>query len=163
MAVKKILLMPKSEDVLTTRAVPVTLDDPQLSKIVTDLKDTIMATDNAVGLAAPQIGYLKRVFVLRRDYIQQDIDPASEIAGSDEPVLVFINPKIISEKGQLFQEEGCLSVPDEYIKIKRSRVVKVKAFDESKQQFHVRLENLGSRAVQQEIDHLNGVLIIDHQ
>ncbi len=162
MAIKKILSFPEAEHILKALSDPALISDPKLGEIVRDLKDTLLATPSGVGLAAPQIGYLKRVFVLRKDYIIDDIDPDSVLAKVEDPVLVFINPKIISEKGQLDEEEGCLSVPSTYIKIKRAKTVKIRAVDESGEQFYMRLKNLGSRAVQQEIDHLNGVLILDH-
>jgi peptide deformylase len=163
MAVKTILSIEKAENILKSRSDPVVPGDPETEQIIRDLKDTLLATPNGVGLAAPQIGYLKRIFVLKKDYVIKGIDPGSDLALSDQEVLVFVNPKIISEKGQLNEEEGCLSVPDRYVKIKRARVVKLKAQDENGRQFYVRMENLASRAVQQEIDHLNGIIILDHQ
>ncbi|MBU1086784.1 MAG: peptide deformylase [Candidatus Omnitrophica bacterium] len=162
MAVKKILSFSQSEHILKAKSIAVQADDPQLSEIVRDLKDTLLATPNGVGLAAPQIGYLKRVFVLRKDYLADDFEPDSMLAKSEDPVLVFINPQIISEKGHLHEEEGCLSVPCAYVKIKRAQIVKISALNENKQQFQACLKDLASRAVQQEIDHLNGVLILDH-
>jgi peptide deformylase len=162
MAVRKILSLQQSEHILKSVSVAIQKQDPQLLEIIRDLKDTLLATPNGVGLAAPQIGYLKRVFVLRKDYIANDFDPNSPLAESSDPVLVFINPKIISGTGHLYEEEGCLSVPSTYIKIKRAQIVKIRAINEQGEQFFVSLKNLASRAVQQEIDHLNGVLIVDH-
>lgn len=162
MAVRKILSLPQSELILKSTSIAVQMQDPQLLDIIRDLKDTLLATPNGVGLAAPQIGYLKRAFVLRKDYIADDLEPGSPLAESSGPVLVFINPKVISEKGQLHEEEGCLSVPSTYIKIKRAQIVQIRAINEQGEQFYASLKNLASRAVQQEIDHLNGVLIVDH-
>ena len=162
MAVRKILSLYQAEHILKARSNAVQIDDPQLLDIIRDLKDTLLATSNGVGLAAPQIGYLKRVFVLRKDYIIDDIGEDSPLAANPDQALVFINPKIISAKGQLHEEEGCLSVPSTYIKIKRAQIVKIRAINEQGEQFYACLKNLASRAVQQEIDHLNGVLIVDH-
>ncbi|MBU1043773.1 MAG: peptide deformylase [Candidatus Omnitrophica bacterium] len=162
MAIKKILSISQSEHILKAKSAVVQNNDPQLAEVVRDLKDTLLATPNGVGLAAPQIGYLKRVFVLRKDYIAPDIEDDSVVAKNEDPIWVFINPEIISEKGQLDEEEGCLSVPSTYVKIKRAQIVEIKALDENKQPFFTCLKNLGSRAVQQEIDHLNGILILDH-
>ncbi|MFH1063265.1 MAG: peptide deformylase [Candidatus Omnitrophota bacterium] len=162
MAIRKILSFAQAEHILKARSTAVQMNDPQLLDIIRDLKDTLLATPAGVGLAAPQIGYLKRVFVLRKDYIAGDLDPDSPFAATQEQALVFINPKIISEKGQLQEEEGCLSVPSTYVKIKRAQIVKIRAINEQGEQFYCRLKNLASRAAQQEIDHLNGVLILDH-
>ncbi len=162
MAVLNILSFANAKQVLTTSSVAIQRDDPELPKIVKDLKDTLMATANGVGLAAVQIGYLKRIFVLRKDYIVNDIDSDCSLGATQDSILVFINPKIISEKGQLHEAEGCLSVPETYVKIKRARAIKIRAINEQGEQFYARLKNLASRAVQQEMDHLNGILILDH-
>ena len=127
-----------------------------------DLKDTLVITPGGVGLAAPQIGYLKRIFVLNKDYIANDLDEHSQLKEQGQ-ILVFINPKIISEKGEVFEDEGCLSVPGEFVKIKRAKQVKVKAYNEQGMQFYEKFKGLASRAIQQEIDHLNGVLILNHK
>jgi peptide deformylase len=162
MAIRKILSFAQAEHILKAQSVAVQMNDPQLLDIIRDLKDTLLATPNGVGLAAPQIGYLKRVFVLRKDYIADELEADSMLATAQEQILVFINPKIISEKGQLHEEEGCLSVPGTYVKIKRAQLIKLRALNEQGEQVYCRLKNLASRAVQQEIDHLNGVLILDH-
>ncbi len=163
MAVKKILQFPEAGHVLRAKSAPVRPDDPELAGNIADLRDTLLNTANALGLAGPQLGILKRIFLLRKDYIAEDLDPASPLLSKKGNLLVFINPKIISEKGVLHQEEGCLSVAGEYPKITRSRVVKVRFQDETGEQYYERFKDLGARAVQQEIDHLNGILIIDRE
>lgn len=163
MAVKQILSYPSAEHILTDRSESITLADPLTSEIVQDLKDTLSATANGVGLAAPQIGYLKRIFVLDRDFISNDLEKESIFVKSNCKMLVFINPKIISQKGEVFQEEGCLSVPGEFVKIKRAKKIKVRACNEQGVQFCEKFSGLASRAIQQEIDHLNGVLILNHK
>jgi len=163
MAIKKILDYPQAGYILKGKSEAVDLNNPELSAIVQDLKDTLLAAPNGVGLAAPQIGILKRIFVLNRDYIINDLDSHSSLLEGDDRCLVFINAKIISEKGEIYEEEGCLSVPGAYVKIRRARTIKVRAFDEHGVQFYEKFKGLASRAVQQEIDHLNGILIIDHK
>ncbi len=163
MAVKTILTYPKAKHILTARSDAVQLDAPQITQIVRDLKDTLSATSNGVGLAAPQIGYLKRIFVLNKDYVINDLEENSLFLKTEGKMLVFINPKIITGKGEVFEDEGCLSVPGEFIRIKRSKQVKVRAYDEQGRQFYEKFKGLASRAIQQEIDHLNGLLILDHK
>ncbi len=163
MAVKTILSYPRAKHILTAQADAIQMSDPQINEIVHDLKDTLYATPNGVGLAAPQIGYLKRIFVLNKDYVGNDLEENSLLLESVGKMLVFINPKIIAEKGEVFEEEGCLSVPGEFVKIKRAKQVKVRAYSEQGTQFYEKFKGLASRAIQQEIDHLNGLLILNHK
>lgn len=163
MAVRKILSYPEDRDVLCAQSLPVDFTDPVLIRDLEDIRDTLLATPNGVGLAAPQIGILKRIFMLRLSYIAADLDPQGALAKERTKVLVFINPKIISAKGEICENEGCLSVPEKYIPIRRAKIVKIKAVNERNEPLHERMIGLAARAVQQEIDHLNGVLILDHQ
>ncbi|MFH2137532.1 MAG: peptide deformylase [Candidatus Omnitrophota bacterium] len=163
MAVKSILSYPLFQDILKAESVAVQMEDPSLLGIIKDLKDTLMATPNGVGLAAPQIGVLKRIFVLKKDYIINDLDINSALRRSAQEIITFINPKIVVKKGIVHEEEGCLSVPDAYIEIERAKIIKVRALNEQGEQVYEKLKGLASRAVQQEIDHLNGILIIDHK
>ncbi len=163
MAVKIILSYPHAKHILTAQSDAIQMNDPQLKEIIQDLKDTLRATSNGVGLAAPQIGYLKRIFVLNKDYVGNDLEENSLLLKAEDQMLVFINPKIITEKGEVFEEEGCLSVPGEFIKIKRAKQIKVRAYNEQGMQFYEKFKGLASRAIQQEIDHLNGLLILNHK
>ena len=163
MALKTILSYPQASHILTAQSDALAVNDSQTGEIVQDLKDTLHATPNGVGLAAPQIGYLKRIFVLNKDYISNDLDENSLFRKSKDKMLVFINPKIIVQKGEVFEEEGCLSVPGEFVKIKRAKQIKVRAYSEEGMQFYEKFKGLASRAIQQEIDHLNGVLILNHK
>ncbi|MCG2710966.1 MAG: peptide deformylase [Candidatus Omnitrophica bacterium] len=163
MAVKTILSYPGASHILTAQSEAIQMNDPQIKEIIQDIKDTLYATPNGVGLAAPQIGYLKRIFVLNKDYIVKDLEENSLLLKSAGQMLVFINPKIIAEKGEVFEEEGCLSVPGEFINIKRAKQVRVRAYSEQGMQFYEKFKGLASRAIQQEIDHLNGLLILNHK
>ncbi|MBU1924550.1 MAG: peptide deformylase [Candidatus Omnitrophica bacterium] len=163
MAVKKILSYPEAKNILTSKSQAAQANDLKAGELVQDLKDTLMATERGVGLAAPQIGVLKRVFVLKREYIAADLGAHSHFNSLSGAILVFINPKIISRKGEICQEEGCLSVPDTYIKIERAKTIKIKAQDETGSQFYERFAGLAARAIQQEIDHLDGILILNHK
>jgi peptide deformylase len=124
--------------------------DEEMSIFLDDLTETMYVKDG-VGLAAPQVGVLKRVVVI-------DIsDPEEE---SKNPII-FINPEIIQSSGEVFVEEGCLSVPKIYEEVGRFEKVIVKAFDKNMKEFTIEADEMLSVAIQHEIDHLNGKLFID--
>lgn len=120
---------------------------PRLRQIVEDMLDT-MYTDNGVGLAAPQIGILKRIVV---------IDVGEE---RDAP-YILINPVILSESGSQTGHEGCLSVPGKSGVVTRPNEVTVKAFDENMKEYTLEAEGLLARAICHEVDHLNGKMYVD--
>ncbi len=115
--------------------------------LIDDMIDT-MYEANGVGLAAPQVGILKRIFVI-------DI-------GDEVGARVFINPVILETSGSQTDDEGCLSIPGESTEIERPNYVKVKALNEKGEEFILEGEELLARAILHENDHLNGVLYIDH-
>ena len=114
-----------------------------------DLLDNMQETmydANGVGLAAPQVGISKAITVI-------DIGNG---------VLEFINPEIIEKSEKTYvDQEGCLSIPDRTDKVERSYQVKVRALDRSGEEFQLEAEGLLARAIQHELDHLDGVLFID--
>ena len=124
----------------------------KIKNLVQDLIDT-MYSRNGVGLAAPQIGELYRVFVI-------------DVSTGDEPLnpIVFINPKIIKKSGAVLSHEGCLSFPEAYTDVKRYANVMIKAIDINGRPFTMEAKDgtLLARAIQHEFDHLDGVLFIDH-
>lgn len=113
--------------------------------ILSDMAET-MYLNNGVGLAAVQVGIDKQLAV---------IDIGSGI-------IKMVNPAIIKKRGVLFEEEGCLSVPDACIKVKRAKSIAVSFLDEKGQVQQLQAEGLLARAIQHEIDHLSGLLIIDY-
>ena len=115
--------------------------------LIEDMIDT-MYEANGVGLAAPQVGILKRVVV---------IDVGEEGPG----VLRLINPEILERSGVQNGPEGCLSCPGMYGDVKRSQYVKVKALNEQGEEMIIEAEDFLARALQHEIDHLEGILFID--
>ena len=115
--------------------------------LIEDMVDTMFEA-NGVGLAAPQVGVLKRIFVI-------DI-------GDENGTMVFINPEILETKGTQCDEEGCLSITGESNPVERPNYVKVKAFNEKGEEFILEGEELLARAILHENDHLNGVLYVDH-
>jgi peptide deformylase len=126
--------------------------DETLRKLVSDMSDTMYAA-NGAGLAAIQVGAALRLFI---------VDP--EVAGKspNDPVLVFINPELvwISEEAQT-GDEGCLSFPGIFVPVKRGMRARVRALDLEGQPFEIEGEELFSRALQHESDHLIGRLLID--
>ena len=117
---------------------------PNLITLLDDMADT-MYDANGVGLAAPQVGILKRVVVI-------DIG---------EGLVELINPVILETSGSQTDDEGCLSVPGKYAPVERPNYVKAKAMDRDGNEFIIEGEELMARALCHEIDHLDGILYID--
>ncbi len=112
---------------------------------------TMYATGNGIGLAATQVGVLKRFLIV-------DI---SEVADEEyEPVMLF-NPEILSAEGEAVAEEGCLSIPNVTADVKRPEKVVIEGINVDSEQVRIEADGLLARALQHEIDHLNGVLFID--
>ena len=127
----------------------VTVFDAKLKKLVDEMFDSMYAAQG-IGLAAPQIAISKRITVIDVSFKK---NPEERIA--------LINPEIIEREGKQVEEEGCLSLPEIREKVTRAAKVKVKAQDVSGEWFEVEGDELLARALQHEIDHLDGVLFID--
>ena len=136
------------EPVLQQPGEPVTEFDEQLRTFVADMFET-MYDAQGVGLAAPQVAVSKRITEI-------DLSNAKEPAKK----MVLINPEIIHREGKLYEEEGCLSFPDIREKVVRSAKVRIRAQDEFGNWFEAEGEELLSRCIQHEIDHLDGMLFI---
>ena len=132
------------DDVLRKRCREVEKIDNRISTLIEDMKETMYDADG-VGLAASQVGILKRLFVI-------DIG---------EGPLVFINPEILETSGSQIDEEGCLSLPGETEEVMRPNYVKARALNEKGEEFEIEAEELLARAILHEYDHLNGTLFID--
>ena len=147
--VRKILKY--GEPMLERRADPVTdFDTPELRELIGDMWETMYAA-KGVGLAAPQIGSSTRISVI-------DVS-----VGEDETKkIVIINPEILSSEGTQTGEEGCLSIPGFREPVTRATQVIVRAQNEKGEAVELSGEELLARAFQHEIDHLNGVLFINH-
>ena len=137
--------------VLRKRAAPVASIDDGVRSRVSDMFQ-IMYRERGVGLAAPQVGWSVRLFIMNALGEPDPPDPAGE--------KVFINPEIILAEGELLDEEGCLSIPLVRGKVLRSQRVKVRALGLDGQPFEQELQDLGARAVEHELDHLDGILFI---
>jgi peptide deformylase len=136
------------DPVLARPAEPVTEFNAELRKFVADMFET-MYDGQGVGLAAPQVGVLKRLLVI-------DLSVGKEPADK----LVLINPEIIFTEGRLYEEEGCLSFPDIREKVVRHSKVRIRAQDEHGKWFEMDGEDVLSRCFQHEIDHVDGVQFI---
>lgn len=149
MAVLPILVAP--HPVLKAKCKPVDKVTPALAKLMDDMLDT-MYDAPGIGLAAPQIGVPKRILVM--DVARQDEDP--------QP-LKMANPEIIWASDDLgVYEEGCLSFPEQYAEVQRPAKVKVRYLDENNEQREIDADGLLATCVQHEIDHLEGVVFVDH-
>ena len=135
------------DDVLTKVSKEVTEVDKKLLTLIDDMLDTLYDA-NGVGLAAPQVGVLKRVVVI-------------DVSVEGNKPIVLINPVILETEGQQIGEEGCLSVPGKIGTVMRPNYVKVKACDVNMKEFVIEGTELLARALCHEIDHLNGELYVD--
>lgn len=132
------------DEVLRKISKPVEKMTPRLEELIDDMIETMKHADG-VGLAAPQVGVLRRIIVL-------DID---------EKEYVLINPEIVQEDGQQCGQEGCLSIPGIYMNVTRPNRVEVTALDREMKEITVEGTGLLARALCHEIDHLNGILFRD--
>ncbi len=133
------------DDVLRKTSREVKEMTPKIQELIEDMFDTMYEADG-VGLAAPQVGILKRIVVI-------DVD--------DEHPLVMINPEILERKGSQTGYEGCLSVPGKSGIVTRPNYVKARALDENMKTFIVEGEELLARAICHEVDHLDGKMYVD--
>lgn len=136
------------EDVLRQVAVPVEPEEinDEFRVLINEMFETMIEA-NGVGLAAPQVDISKRFFVVIAD---------------DDVRRVFINPQIVATSSDLVDyEEGCLSIPKIYEKIKRPSQVTVQALDENGKKFQLEADGLLARVIQHENDHLDGIVFID--
>lgn len=133
------------DPVLRSKAKKVKEVNEKTNQLIDNMFET-MYEEDGVGLAAPQVGMLKRIAVV-------DIR-------EDNPI-VLINPKIIEEEGKAIMEEGCLSIPNRTGDVIRSRRIKVRSLDKEGNEVEFEAEGFEARAIQHEMDHLDGVLFID--
>lgn len=147
MANREIRIYP--DPILRQRCSPVGKVTPEIRKLIEDMADTMWAAPG-VGLAAPQVGVLKRVIVVD---ISMGEDPSELIS--------LVNPVITLFEGEEVGEEGCLSIPEVTEEVPRHRVVEVRGLNPEGKPSIVRAEGYKARILQHEIDHLDGILLID--
>ena len=142
MSLKEIIIYP--DPVIKKKSESVEEVNEEIKQLIDDMTETMYAS-RGVGLAAVQIGILKRVIVVN----------------VGEELVALVNPEILENEGESQMEEGCLCLPGVLIDVKRSEKVKVKGLNEKGEEVVVDAEGLLARAFQHEVDHLNGILIID--
>lgn len=135
---------------LRWKSTPITRITPELRQIVREMFELMYAAEG-IGLAANQVGLPYRLFVLNLTAKREERDHER----------VYINPEIIGRKGTQEAEEGCLSLPKLYAPVRRASEIVVQAFDLEGEGFELTTDELESRAIQHELDHLDGVLFID--
>jgi peptide deformylase len=141
--------------VLERPAEPVTaFDTPELHALVEDMFETMYAA-HGIGLAGPQIDFGRRITVIDVAGVDEDENKAPE-------KIVLINPELVAKEGKQTGEEGCLSIPGFREPVSRAKFVAVRAQDVKGERFEITGEDLLARVFQHEIDHLNGILFINH-
>jgi peptide deformylase len=146
MAILDVLTYP--DPFLSRTAEPVKLIDNKIKKLVEDMAETMYEAPG-IGLAATQVGELKRIMVI-------------DISEEKNQLRVFINPEIIKIEGTAIAEEGCLSVPGFYDKVERAETVMVTALDQEGQRFTINASGMLAVCIQHEIDHLNGKVFVEY-
>ena len=136
----------EGDEILKKKSKDVEVIDAKIIELINDMLET-MYKYNGVGLAAVQVGILKKICVI-------DIDDG-------RPALKLINPKITKQKGEQEVEEGCLSFPNKYAKVIRPKEITVEALDETGAKIKIVAKDLLAQAIAHEVDHLNGEVFVD--
>ncbi|WP_028548103.1 peptide deformylase [Paenibacillus sp. UNC451MF] len=140
------IIVPFGDPILRKTAKPVTEFNAKLYKLLDDMTDTLYAEDGRAGLAAPQVGILKRVIVM----------------DCGDGLIELINPEIIRMSGEQSGPEACLSFPEHTGIVKRAQYVQLTTMNRAGETITLEGDGYLARCIQHEIDHLNGVLFIDH-
>ncbi|WP_199614126.1 peptide deformylase [Paenibacillus alkalitolerans] len=138
-------ILPFGDPILRKIAKPVDQVSPKILKLLDDLADTIYAAEGRAGLAAPQVGILRRVIVM----------------DCGEGLIELMNPEIVESKGDQTGPEACLSFPGYTGIVSRAKYVKLTSLNRSGETVTIEAEDYTARCIQHEIDHLNGVLFVD--
>lgn len=144
MAIRNIVK--EGDPVLTKRCRPVEKFDEKLAQLIDDMIDTLRKA-GGVGLAAPQVGILRRVFIM--------------ILEEDGEVIEAVNPEIVKASGKIRDTEGCLSVPNQWGIVTRPKTVVLRAYNRKGEQYELKLRELGARCACHENDHLDGHLFLE--
>lgn len=145
MAVLSIRAFP--DPMLKQKAKRVRTIDGSIKKLISNMIETMHSVPGRVGLAAPQVGIPLRVIV---------------IGLPEEEDIAIINPKIVRRRGERLIDEGCLSVPGYFAQVKRAESVTIKGRDQNGKEIRIKADGLLAQALEHEIDHINGVLYLDH-
>ena len=151
MAILRIIL--EGDRRLRQKATRIRMVDPSLRRLAADMHETMLDAPG-IGLAAPQVGVLRRLVVVSvPDNYGGD--------GESSTVLSLVNPEIVKSQGRLFAGEGCLSIPGWVGEVPRAETITVKAIDLDNKPLRLKLRGFPARVIQHEIDHLDGILFID--
>lgn len=145
MALREIVIV--GDEILRKRSREVTQFDAKLIELLDDMAETMRFEGRGIGLAAPQVGVLKRIFVV-------DV-------GDEHGLIEFVNPEIISSEGSVIGSEGCLSVPGKSGDVERPEQIVIRAQDRNGTQFEITATGLLAVCICHENDHLDGILFID--
>ncbi|MFD0587346.1 peptide deformylase [Paenibacillus sp. GCM10027627] len=138
-------ILPFGDPILRKRARVVEEVSPKIVKLLDDMKDTLYAAEGRAGLAAPQIGILRRVIVM----------------DCGDGLIELINPELLESRGEQIGHEACLSYPGYTGLVKRAKYVKIKSLNRSGETFILEAEDYLAVCIQHEMDHLDGVLFVD--
>ena len=144
MALREIRIL--GDEILRKKSREVTKIDDKILELIKDMKDTMIEYDG-VGIAAPQVGVLKRIVVVL----------------NGKKMVTLINPVISEREGEEIDVEGCLSVKKRTVSVKRPAKIKVDAFDENGNEISFIAEHYYAREICHEVDHLDGILIVDRE
>ncbi len=144
-------ILKRGDPTLNKHCRPVTEFNDRFHTLMDDMRQTL-AKSGGVGLAAPQVGVLRRAVIVLETNVAE---------GEEEYMIELVNPEIIEQDGEQVGAEGCLSIPGEFGVVKRPQHVKVKAQDRDGNWFEVEGEGLTARAFCHELDHLEGTLFVD--
>jgi len=141
------IIREEGDEILKKRSREVEKIDEKILELIQDMIETMHKLDG-VGLAAVQVGVLKRVVVI--DLYEEGVPP-----------YIFINPEIVKEKGEQTVDEGCLSFPNKFAKIVRPKEVTLRALNEKGEKIEIKAKDLLAQAICHEVDHLNGIVFVD--
>ncbi|MEG1011093.1 MAG: peptide deformylase [Ruthenibacterium sp.] len=146
------------DPILKKKCRPVTNFDDRLATLLDDMRETL-ADAEGYGLAGPQVGVMRRVFISvdERDLPEDGTEPEGYV----QKFVEFINPEILTQEGEVMQYEGCLSFPGHNAAIKRPEKVTVRAFDRSGKPFTMEADGMLARCICHEGNHLDGITIMD--
>jgi len=141
------IIREEGDEILKKKSREVEKIDEKILELIQDMIETMHKLDG-VGLAAVQVGVLKRIVVI--DLYEEGVPP-----------YIFINPEIVKEKGEQTVDEGCLSFPNKFAKIVRPKEVTLRALNEKGEKIEVKAKDLLAQAICHEVDHLNGIVFVD--
>ncbi len=141
------MIREEGDEILKKKSREVENIDEKVLELIQDMLDT-MHKANGVGLAAVQVGVLKKIVVI--DIYEEGVEP-----------YILINPEIIKTKGEQTVEEGCLSFPNKFAKIVRPKEVVARALNEKGEKIEIKAKDLFAQAICHEVDHLNGEVFVD--